>query len=713
MTSPFAQQFDPLTGLPEVHATAVDRQPFLIPLAKNAKRTMILPLPSDAPWIPPSRSGLRSLVLGNAWLEYNITERAIAASVQSTITGASVVSIDVHDPNLKLLNSGLLQQRCRIRFGGFVFELVRVKLTGYVLTLEFEDAVVAELRSVARSTFKTWRPGSISLIGVVRWVLSEKVKGRALPGVRLYAPDDPGGGAATTISQSAQSLPAVVGAQKREPGLAKKEITVRGVPADSEQLDNTNVVLKTIYAYQPRPTTAELVMAVMTINTESSAVNNPGGSGGSAGLFQQLASSYPGLDRTDRVAATKAFFNDLRKITGTPAGSAPAYQGTPLYALIQAVQRSGAGAASNGAANYGPQEGEAKATVQAFLAAEGGDASASGGALGPNVPDLTGAKSGKPKTYHRGQKHTPEDSWSMLQRMAGEVNYRCFVVGDILYFLNDKRLLGSESRLSLNRGTEGVAQLDFDIDVGQRVNKVTLVIDVKAWSTPPGSVISLHDVGPASGDWLVDTVSADLKKPSWLSITLTRPRVPLKETGDIPDVGTGLIGTTLATGAVLPSSAVFSSKVNPLSGAVSAPNTGAAGDVGYPLSTRGKLIGVPYSGTHGKAFNVAGGSDNWESENAVDLGTPTGTPVLAVDHGTIGPEIGSLGAGGRFAGLRVHLVTSDNEFYYAHLSRLDVQAGQFVAAGTQLGLSGEADGVQHLHFAAENGDPRNLINQTA
>lgn len=131
----------------------------------------------------------------------------------------------------------------------------------------------------------------------------------------------------------------------------------------------------------------------------------------------------------------------------------------------------------------------------------------------------------------------------------------------------------------------------------------------------------------------------------------------------------------------------------------------------YPLPTKGKLIGTPGQGTHAKAFNVKGGSDNWESENAIDISTPTGTPVLAVADGTIGPQIGAQG-GGRFAGLRVHLVTSGNEFFYAHLSKLTVKAGETVTAGQIIGYSGSADGVQHLHIASKVGNPQDIF-QTA
>jgi murein DD-endopeptidase MepM/ murein hydrolase activator NlpD len=121
----------------------------------------------------------------------------------------------------------------------------------------------------------------------------------------------------------------------------------------------------------------------------------------------------------------------------------------------------------------------------------------------------------------------------------------------------------------------------------------------------------------------------------------------------------------------------------------------------------GKLIGRPYQGTHGKAFNERGGSANWESENAVDIADPVGTPVRAVADGVIGQQFGSLGEGGRFAGLRLHLQTPGDEFYYAHLSRFapGIRPGTRVRKGQVIGYSGKANGVGHLHFAEEHGNP--------
>lgn len=122
-----------------------------------------------------------------------------------------------------------------------------------------------------------------------------------------------------------------------------------------------------------------------------------------------------------------------------------------------------------------------------------------------------------------------------------------------------------------------------------------------------------------------------------------------------------------------------------------------------PVGGGYKPLGTPFQGTHGKAFNQKGGSDNWQSENAWDLGVPVGTPIFATEDGVIDPgRYGSLGSGGRFAGLRVTLHGGDNSFYFAHLSRIAVKPGAHVKAGQLIGYSGEANGVPHLHYAVEN-----------
>ncbi len=86
--------------------------------------------------------------------------------------------------------------------------------------------------------------------------------------------------------------------------------------------------------------------------------------------------------------------------------------------------------------------------------------------------------------------------------------------------------------------------------------------------------------------------------------------------------------------------------------------------------------------------------------NAIDLGAPTGTPVLAAAPGTV-RKIHTSTKGG----LTVYVLGRDGRtvYYYAHLSRYadGLREGQRVRAGDRLGdvgASGNAQGA-HLHFA--------------
>ncbi len=82
--------------------------------------------------------------------------------------------------------------------------------------------------------------------------------------------------------------------------------------------------------------------------------------------------------------------------------------------------------------------------------------------------------------------------------------------------------------------------------------------------------------------------------------------------------------------------------------------------------------------------------------NAIDLGAPTGTPVLAAAPGTV-RKLHTSAKGG----ITVYVLGRDGRtvFYYAHLSRYapGLREGQRVNAG-DVGATGNAQGA-HLHFA--------------
>jgi murein DD-endopeptidase MepM/ murein hydrolase activator NlpD len=130
---------------------------------------------------------------------------------------------------------------------------------------------------------------------------------------------------------------------------------------------------------------------------------------------------------------------------------------------------------------------------------------------------------------------------------------------------------------------------------------------------------------------------------------------------------------------------------------------------GSVLGAQFKLNGLPGQGTH----SFTSGPNNWESDNAVDLSVKYGTPVYAAQDGVIGSQIGSLNSQDpKMAGLRLHLKTNDNEWYYAHLSKIapGIKPGMKVKKGALIGFSGAANGVNHLHLGVEHGNPVNLLN---
>ncbi len=116
----------------------------------------------------------------------------------------------------------------------------------------------------------------------------------------------------------------------------------------------------------------------------------------------------------------------------------------------------------------------------------------------------------------------------------------------------------------------------------------------------------------------------------------------------------------------------------------------------YPLGVHGPIIGTPYHGTHTRG--------NWQSDNALDIRIPNGTPVFALDDGVIVKTFKS--PSGVTAGWQVTLRGKDNAWFYGHLTTVSVRAGERVRKGQTIGTSGSANGVPHLHIGQQVGRPR-------
>ncbi|MEU9113322.1 M23 family metallopeptidase [Streptomyces sp. NPDC048483] len=107
----------------------------------------------------------------------------------------------------------------------------------------------------------------------------------------------------------------------------------------------------------------------------------------------------------------------------------------------------------------------------------------------------------------------------------------------------------------------------------------------------------------------------------------------------------------------------------------------------------------------GSTFGLAG--NMWShSHSGQDFVVPSATPVKAAFHGTV-VKAGPNGGGDGPAYGNAIVIKHANGMYtqYAHLSQIQVQPGQQVGKGQQIGLSGSTGNSSgpHLHFEVRTG----------
>ena len=105
---------------------------------------------------------------------------------------------------------------------------------------------------------------------------------------------------------------------------------------------------------------------------------------------------------------------------------------------------------------------------------------------------------------------------------------------------------------------------------------------------------------------------------------------------------------------------------------------------------------------------------NWRAHNGVDYSAPQGTPVLSVGEGVV--EMAGRQSG--YGNLVQLLHGNGKSTVYAHLSRIDVRAGQRVEQGQRIGAVGATGWATgpHLHFEfrihGQFQDPLQLARET-
>jgi len=460
---------------------------------------------------------------------FRFEEAVISANIHRTIEGASTVEIVVNDRYGLIRNSGRLAAKVDIKIDGLWFRLVHVGKSGHNITLTFESREVAILR-----TYKNFRASKWGQLTRSRFaqILVNEVKEFQIP---FVCPE---------LHRTRFDRDQAEKHKNRKPGFgdwksaiaraqqAGKPVTIKNIAPTSEQLRNIEQVLD---EGTRRVVKREiLVCAVMTVIQEATAYNHPWGDvygpdapkflriRGSVGLFQQQPSWGTFDQRMNPTYASGKFYD--KAVTWRLDHPKATYS-----EICQAVQVSAYPQA------YAAWRVEAERLVTAYGIA-GGDNSNDGDTADANQQrrleiaagtDKMQFMRGKPKSKIN-PKGEREDSWSCLQRLADEVNWRCFEVSGVIYFISEPWLFRSAPRVHLSEESEGVDWIDFDYDTGKKNAQIDITARVERWAAPPGSTVAVVDSGVINGRWLVTDIQRSLFDPK-ATITCKKPRAKLPE----------------------------------------------------------------------------------------------------------------------------------------------------------------------------------------
>jgi len=498
-------------------------------------------------------SSFDHLTLRGERLEAAIGQAIAEARLERKITGASVLEITIYDPRRALLRSSLLLESHEIVVDRLHWRLAKVSNEGLnsPIVLTYEPLIVYLLKrifgphkafrdQVTRAEFCKARflEAAHPKLGVK---LAAQQEGRqrktekgnphvsltVVPNARFISPELHDVQPIASDKQAEEAKEERLLTRNKGIGVSTGDLTVKGVAATKKQIENGEGVLEVAAA-------ANAPFRVMVAVMEAVIVETLIGTYGPG--LSNILESLPGGEGADLTDWRTEVNNVLTGKGGyAKGGMIGYYEKNPqakAFEIAQALQNSGAGKPTNGKANYGAVEDEARKWVEAF-----GD--------GSGADSVTRTIR---YAFNQGEK---ENNWHLMNRLAGEVNWRNFESAGWVYFLEEETLLEGAVRLILSDSAPGVVDTTFDYDVGKEVTEMTAIVDAKTWAAPPGSVVQTHRHGPADGLYLVENITSLLQSRDGLAeVTLKRPTDALPEPA--PKTTTSKLGGSASSSDLAP-----------------------------------------------------------------------------------------------------------------------------------------------------------------
>jgi hypothetical protein len=136
-----------------------------------------------------------------------------------------------------------------------------------------------------------------------------------------------------------------------------------------------------------------------------------------------------------------------------------------------------------------------------------------------------------------------ENTWDASGRIANAVNDLRFVRKLEFWYVTYAWLMLQTPVATFREYTDGVDFIDFDFDIGKPIATATIECRADAWDIPPGNLVTLRDIGPAVGNWIVKSVKGNFFNKD-LTVDLIQPLPRLEEPVGTtsPSTGGGLDG---------------------------------------------------------------------------------------------------------------------------------------------------------------------------
>lgn len=434
---------------------------------------------------------LSTVVLDGKDFDIRADEAITAAGMDRTIEGASTITLTVHDPDRELQNTPLFKQGADLDIpvaladGGedeLHFSLARIEKNQDRFDLIFEEREIHWLR-LYKKPLKVAR-GAVTRAEFI-YRLVREVKQGDIP---FFCPE-------LHKTQRIERDGTASKNTKPDPRASQKSGWTRvgatiDVGSDAKQTANGGMSF------------AELLVA-----------------GDNAGLRGQDLAATLGLENNPVSAGVNVGMKMGTEILIRKVG------GGPTYRIVKS---------DNGSGQLGDPHYKIDlhgAIARRVLGGGKGDVEvAVSGTVSDSEKALIKARDGKYE-FSRGQGSTKESSWTAIQRLARDVNWRAFVVFGVLYFIKDDKLFLADPLMVLSEATPGVNWIDYRLDTGHDANEATIECRAGVWVAPPGTIVKLEDSGPADGKWLVTTISRpDLFSPE-TTIELRQPVAATPEPG--------------------------------------------------------------------------------------------------------------------------------------------------------------------------------------